>query len=142
MARNNSLGCSAETRECDGGAGWGPGMGGTGGPPSGGGGPGTGGAGTAGTSGTGSGRRPGTGCDPRSTDFRDVANWRDARHAVIVFKECGASGGSARILTRAPETADEEWRLVGVACQQPDSDGEDIYSFPTTLACYNVAWAE
>jgi hypothetical protein len=143
MARDNSTGCSAESQGCDGGAGWGPGMGGGGapGPPDAG--PGTSGGGGRG-GGAGVGRPPGTGCDPGSSDFRDVDNWRDARRAVAVFRICEASGGTARMIPRPPApdpdggSPQEGWRVAGVGCLL---DGvEDIYVFPTTMECYNAAW--
>jgi hypothetical protein len=143
MAKDDggSGGCSAETRECDGGAGWGPGMGGGGGGPGpmpGGGGAGPGGGGST------PGHVPGTGCHPDSLDFRDIDNWRHARWARIAFEMCQAAGGSARLVIRAPQASGEEYRVEGVECGREANNRSvlDHVNTPTTLECYNRAWSQ
>lgn len=137
---NNKVGCSAETRDCDGGAGWGPGMGGGGGPDAGIGG--TADAATGGSTGRGGGggadHVPGTGCHPNSSDFRDVANVRHAKIAQLAFKICVEDqGGKANINIEPPDEASGEWRVRSVTCTWEDIGVVDEISTPTTLVCWN-----
>ena len=140
MAKDDrSEGCSAESRTCDGGSGWGPGLGGGGGTPDAG--MPTGSSPVGGAAGTG--RTPGTGCDPTSADFRDVDNLRAARHFKAIFQVCLNRGGSPN--AKKKENADQsaEIRIEGIDCVEKLPDGSSVSDYtvtPTTQACINYLY--
>jgi hypothetical protein len=75
-------------------------------------------------------------CDPKSDDFRDRDNFRNAQNLVEAWQKCVDQNGSATLVKNISNTALLEW--VGVECEL-DSGTKWFESHPTADICYDRA---